>query len=123
MKVAGEILVLLLLAGSVLRTVASTQATLTVQDAAVVDELYHLWSEKAGRIWPGASETKVPVLYIKSDTEYAIAFPEKMKGFVPLSTLGEQHRSVQARPRTLATDLSASSQLTVCPPLLLVVRN
>jgi hypothetical protein len=109
MKVTGHTLVLLLVAGSVLtRTFASTQTGLTAQDAAAVDELYHLWFVEAGRIWTGASETKVPVLYIKSDTEYAIGFPERIKGLVPVSTPSEQHRAVQARPRTLATDLSAS---------------
>jgi hypothetical protein len=92
---------------------------LTAQDAAAVDELYHLWSVEAGRIWTGASETKVPVLYIKSDTEYAIGFPEKIKGFAPVSTPGEQHRSVQARPRTLATDLSASFPIDGVPAVVI----
>lgn len=116
----GHILVLFLLVGGVLtRTVAFTQAGLTARDVAVVDELYHLWLVEAGRIWTGASETKVPVLYIKSKTEYAIGFPEKMKGFVPVSTPGEQHLSVQARPRMLATDLSASFPIDGVPAVVI----
>ena len=109
MKVSGQNLVLLLLASSLLtRTAGSTQAGLTAQDAAAIDELYHLWSVEADSIWTGASDTTVPVLYIKTNNEYAIGFPEKIRGFVSVSTAGEWHRSVQARRRILATGLSAS---------------
>jgi hypothetical protein len=109
MRVSTQSLVLLLLASSLItKPAASHQVELTVQDAAAIEELYHLWSAEADSVWIGASKTKIPVLYIKSDTEYAIGFPEKVLGFVPVSGPSELHRSVQARPRILATDLSAS---------------
>jgi hypothetical protein len=69
---------------SVLLAIAATIATgqtpkssqdLLGEDRTVIDESLHLWCSKADSIWPHASEVRIPMLYIKSDTEYAVGFP------------------------------------------------
>ena len=77
-------------------------------DAAVVEEMHHLWVSKADAIWAGAGKSRVPVIYIKADTEYAIGFPDAMQGFKRVTAPAGFDMSLQARPRTFATDLSAS---------------
>ena len=119
MRVTGISVRFLLVAGLLAKTIASPQTGMTAHDAAVIEEVHHLWSVEASRIWPGASRTEVPLLYIKSDTEYAIGFPEKIKGFALVLTSGQEPRSIQARARTLATDLSASFPIGGMPAVVI----
>ncbi|MGI9070268.1 MAG: hypothetical protein ACR2JB_02790 [Bryobacteraceae bacterium] len=98
----------LLLATTALARLPPIPDNLSDQDIAVIQELYHLWSTKSESIWPGASKVQIPILYIKSNTEYAIGFPGHVTGFAPARTPSELQGSVQVRKRTLATNLSAS---------------
>ena len=86
----------------------ATASGLLRTDTAVLQEMYHLWSSKVDDIWPTAGKTRIPVIYIKSDTEYAIGFPNAIHGFSPVTTTNGFDMPLQARSRTFATDLSAS---------------
>jgi hypothetical protein len=59
------------------------------------------------------------MLYIKSDTEYAIGFPKALDGFHPVTTEAEGFGSVQARARTFAGDLSASFPIAGTPAVVM----
>ena len=90
-------------------------ARLSSSDTAVIEELYHLWFSKADGVWATAARAPIPVIYIKSDFEYAIGFPQPIEGFTPVSSGTELQRSVQVRTRTFATDLSASFSVAGIP--------
>jgi hypothetical protein len=99
---------LLVLVTTAVASLPPIPENLSDQDIAVIQELYQLWSSKSESIWPGASKVRSPILYIKRDTEYAIGFPGHVNGFMPVTRPSALQESLQARPRTLATDLSAS---------------
>ena len=79
--------------------------------------MYHLWSSRADDIWANAGKTRIPVVYVKDNIEYAIGFPEPIEGFGPV--ISESGLSLQARPRTFATDLSASFPVAGTPAVVL----
>jgi hypothetical protein len=87
----------LLLATTTLANSSPIPENLSDQDIAVIQELYYLWSLKSESIWPGASKVQIPILYIKSNTEYAIGFPDHVNGFVPAGPPTELQRSLQMR--------------------------
>jgi hypothetical protein len=109
-----------------LAVVAATQvqpsqppAGLSSQDVAVIAEVSNLWSTNAESIWPGASKIRIPILYIKADAEYAIAFPKDLPGFRSIQAPEGFLGVVQVGSRTLATDLSASFPIEGVPAVVI----
>jgi hypothetical protein len=97
---------------------AASRPQLPPQGKTLIIEAYHLWTEFAETIWPGASSVKAPFVYIDGNYEYAIGFPGALEGF---KDIGDSllDRPVQVRERTFAPDLSASFPLEGIPAVLM----
>lgn len=102
----------LLLAITALAGLQSTPENLSDHDVAVIQELYHLWSSKSESIWPGVSKLHVPILYIKSNSEYAVQFPHQLNGFVPVRTPSE-HAGRATRDRNAFYHLGMGKALAL----------
>ncbi|HYZ85653.1 MAG TPA: hypothetical protein VE621_14680 [Bryobacteraceae bacterium] len=80
---------------------------LPAREKALITEAYSVWSAFADEIWPGSSKLKAPFLYVGEQHEYAVGFPRPLEGFTDTGDL-LLGKTVQARKRTLAPDVSAS---------------
>ena len=78
------------------------------RDLAVIGEAYNLRTSLADSAWFGWGKGDMPIVYIKGDWEYAIAFPTSLNDAADSAFYPEIGRSVQVRPRTLSPHLAAA---------------
>ncbi len=101
-------IVLLLVTTSGLAAAPEASSTLPDRDASMIAEAYHLWESLGETVWPGWTTIEMPIIYIRSDFEYAIGFETAPRGFESLGFDRRIGRDVFVRPRTFDPHLTAS---------------
>jgi hypothetical protein len=97
----------------------TSSPSLPDRDRILIQEAYNLWSSVAEGIWPGASKVGIPLLYVGTQSEYAIGFPKPLDGFTDSGVLDPHGRGVQVRVRTLSPDLAASFPVDGIPAVVM----
>ena len=88
------------------------------RDATVIAQAYHLWESLGEQVWPGWTDTPMPILYITDQLEFAIGFGSTLNGFdsIDQTIAGRQ---LQVRPRQLARTLAASYDFEGIPAVII----
>ncbi len=97
---------------------AMADERLADRDVTVIAQAYHLWESLGEQVWPGWTDTPMPMLYIADDHEFAIGFGSALNGFAGLDqTIAD--RQLQLRPRQFEPTLAASFDFEGIPAVII----
>lgn len=96
----------------------SDESKLQAQDIAVIDGAYVLLEKYGEELWSGWTKVKMPMVYIKESTEFAIGFEKPPSGFEETERHLRNH-PVFKRPRVLGTNLAAAFPLDGIPSIVI----
>jgi hypothetical protein len=81
----ARVLLVGLLATIAAATVAAAQEQVSIpeSDEIAISEAYHLWRTLGERVWPGWTESPMPMVFVAGNHDFAIGFDDLPTGFAP----------------------------------------